>query len=182
MTDAHKNAADLIVEAYKERQGKSFNIHNFLGGLQDKAPLDALRYASHILVHKGILMPTDGINRDSLMLSDKGWDYNGFDKLIEEEKRKKNLEDALITSSINSNKSSTRVNNLFWLTFFVALFGVLIQLLTYFNDQEKHDLQQQVKSQETMIQSLQKQLSQKENALIPLRHEKTSSTKDTAYH
>jgi hypothetical protein len=67
MTEVHKQAADAIVAAYKEKQGKAHNIHGFLGNLQDKAPLDALRYASHILLHKGILMAIDGVNRENLM-------------------------------------------------------------------------------------------------------------------
>ena len=182
MTDAHKKAADVIVEAYKEKQGKAHNIHGFLGNLQDKAPLSDLRYASHILLHKGILMAIDGVNRENLMLSDKGWDYESFDKLLAEEKRKQDLEEALISSSINANKAGTKVNKLFWLTFAVAVAGVIIQLLSYTNDKEKHSLQQEVKRQDTLIQQMQNKLSQKESVLIPQKQEKTFSKTDTVHH
>jgi hypothetical protein len=127
--------------------------------------LDAQGYNStvtrvilRLLIHKGFLFEVPP--SDVVYLSDKGWLYEGYAKVMADEQRKAELEDALLDSGVKANKSSSRVNNLFWVTLAVAVAGVVAQALAFFNDREKYDLQQRLESKDTLIQSLQKQLLQ----------------------
>ena len=123
MTDKQKQAADYIIELYKQKDGVTHNKTHFLGTVdQNKHTLADIRYALEILLHKGFLAATDGVVKENLFMTDKGWLYESYDKLLADEKRENDLKDALITSSIASNISVKYVNRLFWLT---AIFAFL---------------------------------------------------------
>ncbi|RYZ18582.1 MAG: hypothetical protein EOO10_25535 [Chitinophagaceae bacterium] len=114
----------------------------------------------YVLIGKGLLGVGD---HDNIYITPKGWEYESFDKVLGDEKRKRDLEESVLDSSHKANVSGTKVNKLYWVTLAVAIAGVFATGLTYFNDREKYDLQQQVKAQNTLIQSLQSRLSQKAN-------------------
>jgi hypothetical protein len=123
MTDKQKLAADYVIALYKQKNGVTQNKTAFLNTVdQSKHNLSDIRYAIEILLHKGFLAVTDGVVKENIFMTDKGWLYESYDKLMADEKRKIDLEEALITSSIASNKSVKYVNRLFWLT---AIFAFL---------------------------------------------------------
>lgn len=117
MKQEHKPIADAIIKFFKEtkegtqaRQADMFTVVRPQFPTIDSA---ALIYALEILVHKGFLLKeiprvpgSVHVEPPIYYLSTKGWAYENYDKVIEEEKRQKQLEDALLKNSVTNNKMS----------------------------------------------------------------------------
>jgi hypothetical protein len=140
MTDKQKIAADYVIALYKQKNGVTQNKTAFLNTIdQSKHNLSDIRYAIEILLHKGFLAVTDGVVKENIFMTDKGWLYESYDKLLADEKRKNDLEEALITSSIASNKSVKYVNRLFWLTAAFAFFSSVGTIGTFILEIRKEE-------------------------------------------
>jgi hypothetical protein len=164
MTDKQKLAADYVVALYKQKNGVTQNKTAFLNAVdRSKHNLSDIRYAIEILLHKGFLAVTDGVVKENIFMTDKGWLYESYDKLLADEKRKNDLEEALITSSIASNKSVKYVNRLFWLTAAFAFFSSVSTVGTFILELHKGE---QKPSQETSTSYL--DTTKKSNATQPV--------------
>ncbi len=78
----------------------------------------------------------------------------GFKAQFEYEEKIKELNKKQIQSTIDTNKSVKSTNKLFILTIAIALFGVVFQGITWYNDSEKKDLKEQLRRKENQIRSL----------------------------
>jgi hypothetical protein len=126
MTNEQKSFANEIVAYFKTQNGGPLTTKQLDTAILQKNIIghSALKPVLSILVFKEILFfqPTKHtsagmvIEQEHYILTDKGWTYESYDKILQDEKHKRDLEDALITSSIASNKSVRYVNKLFWLT------------------------------------------------------------------
>jgi hypothetical protein len=111
MTDTLKLIADAIVDYYKKLDGTAKRLEEIQ--IQDSSKgftKEKIRYVVSILVSKGMLISTPYVYISALTtlqptyyLSDKGWLYESYDKLIEEENRKEKLIHDQIQSVIDTN-------------------------------------------------------------------------------
>ena len=156
MTERQKIAADYVINFYKEKEGvplHNSSIFNYVD--QTKHSLADIRYILHFLTLKGFLAASDGVNKEVLYLTDKGWLYETYDRVLLDEKRKVDLEEALITSSIASNKSVKYVNRLFWLTAifsFISAIGTLGSFILQVFEKSQKTSQEILRSQKDTIE------------------------------
>ena len=136
MTELQKRCADFIINFYKEKQGVSWNKESLLSEINQKEfPLHEARYVLHMLLYKRLLAASDGVVKQYLFLTDKGWAYESYDKLLAEEKAKERLEKRQIRSSIRTNASVRSTNNIqklaLFLTVATSVLTLWVSLLTY---------------------------------------------------
>jgi hypothetical protein len=141
MTQEQKKFADDIIKYFKDQDGSALTTkqidaailkHDMVG----KSPLTsvlAILVYHHVLLYQPTKYTSAAmvIEEGYYILTDKGWAYENFDKILGDKKRRNDLEQALITSSIASNKSIKFVNKLFWLTAFFAFFSALGTMGTF---------------------------------------------------
>ena len=128
MNDLQKSAASTIVNTIKNINGSALELNKIehevgaVHGVMDLRSVLGNLIAHNVLFH--IPDKTTGSGTIShhgyYGLTDKGYTFESYDKLLEEVKHKEDLEKALINSSITANKSVNRVNKLFWITVFLA--------------------------------------------------------------
>jgi hypothetical protein len=142
MTDVQKQIADKIVHYFRNRNGNAVRLQDLEYHLQDTTnghTLDDIRYMTHILVSKDILHKTErfplsagNFIEETFYLGTKGWTYESYDKLTQEEIKERKLQAALIKSSILANKSVKDTNRLQKLILiFTAAASVATLIITY---------------------------------------------------
>jgi|GEM_PF-5641367 len=117
-TELHKKVADKMIEKFKEIEGVETlraDIEKWYEGFEPQASRVIIYYVLESLVLKGFLFKSPLVMFDAYKigefryyLSSTGWDYENYDKVLVEEKRKRDLEDALLSSSVASNTWSPR--------------------------------------------------------------------------
>lgn len=113
MTDKQKEFANDTV-AYLKKHGGNYAAWIHVANENPEKQYieqDAL-YVFAILANKGVLQKHDGVryNRETVLLTDKGWEYETYDKLIADENAEKQLTQEQITSATEANKSVKRTN------------------------------------------------------------------------
>jgi hypothetical protein len=142
MTETQKRIADVIIDHFIQRDGVTTTKDNLYKFQSQEAgfTLNNIRYVIAILVLKGLIARNDGSLHgvDTFYLTDKGWDYEGYDYLIDEETRIKELEEEQLQSVIDTNKSVKNTNRLQkWILIFTAAASaatLIISFLDYDKD------------------------------------------------
>lgn len=144
MTEVQKHLADKIIHFFKNREGAAVPIEEIYK-LQDVTKgftLERIRYVTAMLVNKGLLYATPYVFINTLttlhpnyLLTDKGWTYESYDNVLHDEAKQKKLEFLLIKSSIRTNRSVRKTNNIqivvLILTAVLSGFSLLFSCLDY---------------------------------------------------
>lgn len=144
MTEVQKQLADEIISFFKKREGVAVPIEEIykLQNAEKEFTLERIRYVTAMLVNKGLLHATPYVFINTLTtlhpnytLTDKGWTYVNYDKVLEEESKQKKLEILQIKSAIRTNKSVRKTNNIqigvLILTAILSTFSLVFSYLDY---------------------------------------------------
>lgn len=131
MTNKQISNCQLILDLFKEQGDTVVYIPSILASI-DHHPikLNEARYTIHFLIGMGFLNATDGVNKERLILTDLAWSFEKFEDYLGKMKRREELEEALLKSSISANHSTKYVNNLFIITIVLAAFSSIASLGT----------------------------------------------------
>ena len=119
MNNSQKKLADYIIDHFKKKPDEMLRMGDLKRGLQDVGngyTPNAINYVTEILVSKDLLrknelhMIGNSIIEATYYLSTKGWLYESYDKIIEEENAEKQLLKEQIKSATEANKSVKLTN------------------------------------------------------------------------
>jgi hypothetical protein len=122
MTEKQKQTADAIVNYFKEQDGAHLTLSQIdlkihgkkVIGYAPTKPIISMLVVKGVLFHdKRQFQSGQLMNEDIFLLTPKGWNYESFDKLLDEENKKEKLIDRQIKSAIISSRSVTETNNSF---------------------------------------------------------------------
>lgn len=127
MTDEQKIIADEIVNCFKENGGLTKTDERVLSIMQNKGyNYNITRYVLAMLVSKKILAKDINQVATTYFLTDAGWLYESYNKLLEDEAQRKELENSQIISGIKANNAS------FYNAGATILFGLIVTTTTLF--------------------------------------------------
>ena len=113
LLEHHKRLADIIVQYFKDHESnpvEAKTISDYATDDKKSYTNEGVYYMIGLLTAKEILIREKNVfesNRKSVfILSEKGWAYENWEKFEEEEKRKKNLENRLLSNNVTSSKLS----------------------------------------------------------------------------
>ena len=121
MTETQMKIADAIIKYFKDKEG-DYVSKNALYDLQDVSigfTLNQIRYMTSILMHNRFITRDTGFihNTEIFILTNKGWEYESYQKFEQEEKTKEEyqkykeqLETQHIQTSVDTNKSVQDTN------------------------------------------------------------------------
>jgi hypothetical protein len=149
MTDEQKSLANKIVEHFKNSNGDWLTVAQIDKAILNKTyssqspliPILSILAYHDILLYEPTKYTSAGmvIENAHYILTNKGWSYESYDKLLQDLKHKQDLEIALIESSIASNKSVKYVNRLFWVTAAFAFFSSVGTVGTFILELRKEE-------------------------------------------
>lgn len=139
MTEELKRIANEFIAHFKRQEGAYFSKSDLIGIIRTNANVEPLHAGKvnvmlYTLISKGFLAEGEHGN---IHITPKGWEYESFDKVLADEKRKHDLEDALLTSSIAASKSTKYVNSLFWVTAIFAFLSAIGTVGTFILELKK---------------------------------------------
>lgn len=176
----------FIDKKYRENKGNSFSYDEWVIERKVNSKIhvpyeelsaifhiaDTYRRDLNIPPYSGSYLSIHATNHTKTFLDNGGyvsvWEQENKEEVYTEQLRISTLQTNDSVRGINTiTERNIRVTNkLFWLTLGVAVLGLLAQWLTYFNDNEKDNLWQQLRVKDSLLQLQQKQLSQQDYVLI----------------
>jgi hypothetical protein len=131
MTEAQKAIADYIIDFFKSKNGVTMHQDTILQSAHNYDKSD-VRYVLKMLLYKELLQATDGVNGSVMFLTDKGWIYESYDKLLEYEAYKRDLERRQMQSVLDTNKSVEATNKtqqkVLWISIGLAALTLATQI------------------------------------------------------
>jgi hypothetical protein len=193
MNQTQKKIVNLIVQRFKERNGVTASRTTIAQMITNEGySRNDVGYVLRFLSYKGILYAVDGMAEQHLMLTDKGWMYESYDKLIEEEAERKILEREQIESGIQANKAvqqntinQAAYNKYSFLLACVSSLFILITVLQEWTDttsKEMQGLKQQMQKTAQSMDSIALSLKGLDSSMkkIAVERSQLEGTKDTS--
>jgi hypothetical protein len=132
MLGEQKNIADDIILFLKTQEGRPTLIDEIILTVEKKNhSQDDIRYVIKMLKHKGFIQCTSAGTFAECFLSDKGWLYDNYDKVLAEEKYQADLAEQQVQSVIKTNKMQRWS---FWASLITALAAIVVSLITVFKE------------------------------------------------
>jgi hypothetical protein len=193
MNQTQKKIVNLIVQRFKESNGVTASRTTIAQMITNEGySRNDVGYVLRFLSYKGILYAVDGMAEQHLMLTDKGWMYESYDKLIEEEAERKILEREQIESGIQANKAvqqntinQAAYNKYSFLLACVSSLFILITVLQEWTDttsKEMQGLKQQMQKTAQSMDSIALSLKGLDSSMkkIAVERSQLEGTKDTS--